>query len=372
MSRKRSDNSKWVTRIERTYTIRKNAVDLIFNSQQLAKAGKTPYDIVHSNGIVSLRHYSSNTVTADTERHRVPLVIVPPLAVNMLIYDLFPERSLVSYLTAQGFNVYLIDWGEPTLKQTHYDVSTYVEQLLPEFLGEIRRHSGEQELSLHGWSLGGAFALIYTALFQDQNIRNLVILGAPIDTHQSGYTGKFYQFLHRRSLWVRRNTKFRLHRLPSRLFHVSGMSNTLGFKLTDPIGNLAGYWQLLTKLDDRQYVINHATSSAFIDNMFAYTGGVMRDVILKFWIDNELATGKIHLGHRIANLADIQSALIVFGGSNDNIVTESAVKPLLNLVGSTDKAFALVPGGHMGIVSGSKAPESIWQKTTKWLSPRSH
>ena len=43
------------------------------------------------------------------KRHRVPLVIVPPLAVNMLIYDLFPERSLVKYLLARGFDVYLID-----------------------------------------------------------------------------------------------------------------------------------------------------------------------------------------------------------------------------------------------------------------------
>ena len=30
------------------------------------------------------------------------VVIVPPLAVNMDIYDLFPERSLVKYLTARG------------------------------------------------------------------------------------------------------------------------------------------------------------------------------------------------------------------------------------------------------------------------------
>jgi polyhydroxyalkanoate synthase len=372
MNRTTPEKSKWATRIQRTHTIRNNVVDRIFNSQQLAKAGKTPYDVVHSNGIMSLRYYSSNTVATDAVQYRVPLVIVPPLAVNMLIYDLFPERSLVNYLTAQGFHVYLIDWGEPTLKHTDYDLSTYVAQLLPEFLGQVRRHSGEQELSLHGWSLGGAFALIYTALFDDQNIRNLVILGAPIDTHQSGYMGQFYQFLHRRSLWVRRHTTFRLHRLPSRLFHVSGMSNTLGFKFTDPIGNLAGYWQLLSRLDDREYVINHATSSAFIDRMLAYPGGVMRDVILKFWIDNELATGKIRLGHRTADIADIQSALIVFGGSNDNIVTENAVKPLLDLVGSTDKAFALVPGGHMGIVSGSKAPEFVWKKTTEWLSPRSH
>ena len=106
--------------------------------------------------------------------------------------------------------------------------------------------------------------------------------------------------------------------------------------------------------------------------MLAYPGGVMRDVILKFWIDNELSTGRMQLGDRVAYLSDINSALIAFGGSKDNIVTQSAVQPLLDLVGSTDKNFALVPGGHMGIVSGSKAPESVWKKTAEWLSQRSH
>ena len=29
----------------------------------------------------------------------------------MYIYDLFPDRSLVKYLRAQGFELYMIDWG---------------------------------------------------------------------------------------------------------------------------------------------------------------------------------------------------------------------------------------------------------------------
>ncbi len=371
----------WKIQLQHLRNIRLNAFDRIFRHEQLAKAGKTPYEIVYRNALVSLRHYSPDALLPDVnqsyeskslaKRHQIPLVIVPPLAVNMLIYDLFPERSLVNYLVRKGFNLYLIDWGKPELKHSNYDVSTYVKVLMPEFLTQVRQHSGEQTLSLHGWSLGGAFVLIYTALFKDQNIRNLVILGAPVDTHKSGYMGEFYQFLNRKSQWIRQNTQFRLHQFPSRYFHVNGMVNTLGFKMTDPIGNLKGYWELLTKLADREYVINHATSSAFIDHMLDYPGGIMRDVILKFWIDNELSKGKIHLGDEIVELANVKSALLAFGGSNDNIVTPAAVKPIIDLIGSVDKEFALAPGGHMGIVSGSKAPETIWKKTTEWLSSRS-
>ncbi len=79
-------------------------------------SGKTPFDVIYKHEIMSLRHYRNET-EAPTHKHRVPLVIVPPLAVNMLIYDLFPTRSLIRYFLAQGFDVYLIDWGVPTLHQ---------------------------------------------------------------------------------------------------------------------------------------------------------------------------------------------------------------------------------------------------------------
>ena len=75
-------------------------------------------------------------MTVNKNTHKVPLVIVPPLAVNMLIYDLFPERSLVKYFVAQGFDVYLIDWGMPTRKHTHYNLNTYVSEFMPEFLAK--------------------------------------------------------------------------------------------------------------------------------------------------------------------------------------------------------------------------------------------
>lgn len=346
-----------------------NARDRILRGQQLALSGKTPFDIVYQREIISLRHYTA--ATDSTVKHRIPLVIVPPLAANMLIYDLFPNRSLVRYFLAQGFDVYLIDWGTPSLRQAKYNLGTYVKTFMPDFIEKIREHSGQQQLSLFGWSLGGALSLCYTALSQDKNIRNLMILASPINTHKSGYMGKFYQRLTVPAQWIRSNTKFRIHQVPSRVFHIHGWQNTLGFKLTDPIGNFKNYWELLKNLDDRQFVINHATSSSFVDNMLAYPGGVMRDIILRFWIDNELSTGSVQFGEQSANLKDIDCSVLAIGGSSDIIVTAEAVRPLMDLISSSDKQFEIVPGGHMGLVSGSQAPQLVWPVVTQWLAPRS-
>ncbi|MDU5774267.1 alpha/beta fold hydrolase, partial [Acinetobacter sp.] len=348
-----------------------NASDLFFRGPQIALSGKTPFDVIYKHEIMSLRHYK-NEAEAPIAKHRVPLVIVPPLAVNMLIYDLFPTRSLIRYFLAQGFDVYLIDWGVPTRHQAKYNFGTYIKVFMPEMLKQVRIYSGQQQLSLHGWSLGGALSLCYTALFKDKDIKNLIILASPIDTHKAGYMGKLYGSLTKPAQWVRKHTPFRIRQhVPSEVFHIHGWQNTLGFKLTDPIGNLKTYWQLLKNLDNREFIVDHATSSSFIDNMLAYPGGVMRDIILLFWIDNELSTGVVKFGELTAHLKDIDCSVLAVGGDTDIIVTADAVKPLMTLIGSKDKTFKTVPGGHMGVVSGSQAPSFVWPEISNWLATRS-
>ncbi|ENW93804.1 alpha/beta fold hydrolase [Acinetobacter sp. NIPH 298] len=354
---------------QQTRHIVSNAADRLLRGHQLALSGKTPFDVVYQREIISLRYYAADAGAA--QKHRIPLVIVPPLAANMLIYDLFPSRSLVRYFQSQGFELYLIDWGTPSLRQAKYNLGTYVKTFMPDFIEKIREHSGQQQLSLYGWSLGGALSLCYTSLFKDKNIKNLVILASPINTHQSGYMGKLYQRLTIPAQWIRNNTNFRIKQIPSRVFHIHGWQNTLGFKLTDPIGNFKNYWDLVRNLNDRQFVINHATSSSFVDNMLAYPGGVMRDIILRFWIDNELSTGSVQFGEQTANLKDIDCSVLAVGGNTDIIVTTEAIRPLMDLISSEDKQFKIVAGGHMGLVSGNQAPQTVWPVVTDWLAQRS-
>ena len=49
----------------------------------------------------------------------VPVVLIPPLAASSVIFDLLPQRSLVRYMLARGYDVYLIDWGEPERDHSH-------------------------------------------------------------------------------------------------------------------------------------------------------------------------------------------------------------------------------------------------------------
>ena len=358
-----------------------NAFDRVFRAASLVQAGQTPFETLHSDGLVSLRYspplqedfieLDGMVIPVERKTHRTPIVIIPPLAVNMLIYDLFPQRSLVRFLRAKGFEVYLIDWGIPKREHTHYNMHTYVAELLPAYLNRVREHSGEQELSLHGWSMGGMFTLFYSALSKDQHIRNAIVLGLPIDSHASGAIGWMYQRIADVAGVVRKRTGFKLHDLQPHWFYTPGWANTIGFKLTNPVGSVMGYWELLVRLGDREFVTNHATTSAFLDRMVAYPGGVIQDTVVRVWIDNQLAKGRIQIGEDFALLENVNANLLAIAGQEDTLATPGAAKRVMDHVSSADKTFRVAPGGHMGILAGSKAPRASWLELAEWLAVRS-
>ncbi|HAG92993.1 MAG: poly(R)-hydroxyalkanoic acid synthase (Pha) [Pseudomonadales bacterium] len=348
----------------RVKTLLSNAGDRVLRPHTLITAGKTPYDVVKDDGLVRLRHYRNAGQGAP--RYATPLVIVPPLAINMLIYDWFPQRSFVKYFLQQGFDVYLIDWGSPTRKHAGYTLATYVTKLLPEFLQAVRDHSGKQSLSLHGWSMGGGFALCYQAYTRDPDIRNIVTVGTALDGHANGQIGRQYAALNRALKAVGINFR----RVPSSAAYAPAWINAIGFKLSDPVSSVQGYVDLIRNLDDREFMIQHANQSAFMDNLEAYPGGVIRDWMYSVWLENEASRGYFTLGHRTIYLRDVSANLLALAGSNDKLANEHCCEPIMRLVGSEDKTFLRCPGGHTGILSGSRAPELAWPATAEWLSTR--
>ena len=77
------------------------------------------------------------------------------------------------------------------------------------------------------------------------------------------------------------------------------------------------------------------------------------------------------LSEEEVRLSDIHSSVFACAGKSDNMVTQAAVETLMDHISSSDKEFTVVAGGHMGILSGSKAPNDVWKKVADWLDTRS-
>lgn len=366
----------------RVAEIANNAFDRIFLPGTMVQSEQTPFEVIHTYGITSVRYYppleedeitlnDGTKMFAVGETHGVPLVFVPPLAARPTIFDLLPQRSLVKFFVARGFRVYLIDWGEPGREQAHYGLGDYVNDLMPEALKRIREHAQVQDLSLFGWCLGGLFSLMYAGVSRDAHLRNIVTVASPIDNREGDLMGKLTAALMKPAEMVRKLTSFRLHNLSPVKTMVPGWMNSLAFKMTDPVGSVTTYWDLVLRLWDREFVESHTTTSTFLNNMLAYPGRLIQDMFVKFAIDNDLSRGSVELDGQTVEFGRITSSVLVFAGATDTLVVPEAAKKSLELVASADKQYLVVPGGHMGVLAGSEAQAAVWAVAADWLAERS-
>jgi polyhydroxyalkanoate synthase len=358
--------------------ITQNARDRFFNPSSMVVAGQLPYDVIHREDLASVRHYHAltespiqageNVIPVSAHKHAIPLVIVAPLAVNMLIYDLFPERSFIKYLLAQGFDVYLIDWGKPGFKHAGYTLSNYMFDMLPACINAVREHSASARVSLHGWSMGGMLSAVYAATTEADDVENLIMLGTPFDGHSNGLPGAYYK----RVNTLMRRMGLSLRKMPARLAYAPGWVNVISFKLMDPVASIKGYVNLALRLGNREYVEQHANQAAFIDRLEAYPGGVVRDFMSSVLLENEtFRKGRFTVGKRVVQFKNIKANLLVLTGRKDNLATTKACKGVMGAVSSQDMELFEGGGGHIGILGGSEALKSIWPKTVDWLSQRS-
>ena len=207
---------------------------------------------------------------------------------------------------------------------------------------------------------------------EDDKIANLISIASPIDMHKANpITGPMSQLLSMPASFIKNKTGFRLDEMGNNKFHVDGKTLSWLFKMTNPLGVLSSYVELIRNLADDDYVARYMTMNEWFTNMPDYPGATVQDMMRKMGLYNRMAKGKLKIGNRVANFASIKSNILAFAGDNDKIVSIAGARAIMSIVGSTDKTFHIVPGGHAGVFTGSKAVHTTWSISKDWLQLRS-
>jgi len=371
---------------QRVAEMANNGIDWVFKHDTLIKSGRTWFELVHDGDLMAVRYYElpeddhielvdGSRMPIQRDQYAVPLVLVPPLGVTTETFDLMPQRSLVRYMVAAGFKVYLIDWGKPKKEHAHLGLKDYSYTMLGTALEKIRKHAGSREVSLMGWCMGGLLCLLHQGQMLDPHVRNIITVASPIDLESgsgmlAGLNGAA-QALDGPAQMVHKYVTLRLNTLDPARMSLPPWMTTLVFKMTDPVGSVTTYWDLVTRLWDREFVESHSTTSAYLNNMLMYPGGVLKDMATKVAPNNQLAKGKVEVGDNVAQIDAIESNLLAFAGRTDHLVPADVAARSVEIVASKDKEFRVAPGGHMGVIIGSKAQSAVWAETAQWLAPRS-
>lgn len=294
-----------------------------------------------------------------------PVLLVTPLAAPALCYDLRRGCSLVEHLVTQGRPTYLVEYGQVAFKDRALGLEHWVSEVLPEAVRRTSEHAGGRPVHVVGWSIGGIISLLTAAAWPELPIATLTVVGSPVDVTQVPLIAPV-----RPLLGVAGGSKASPISLAYRL--VGGMPEPLvrsAFQLTSFNKLVTKPFVTLAKLDDTDFLAQLEAVDRFTANMIAYPGRSFGQLYHRMIRHNEVATGTVELDGRELRFADVTVPVLAFGGADDVIAPVSCVEPVVGLLtGSPEVRFEVVPGGHLGMLTGRRARGTTWRLLDEWLT----
>ncbi len=329
---------------------------------------RTPYEILLEHGKLKVRRYlldegedewelGHGALRVSRRRQRYPVLLVPPLMVRPFVYDLSPGRSYVEVLGREGFDVYLVDFGEPDRADQYVSLDDYVLDYLPRSVDAVVADHGSGGLGIIGYCMGGLFGLMYTAVHEDPRVKGLVTIASPVDSHEMGLLA-----------FVVKHAHGQVDFLARRLGNIPGRLSSTAFKMLSPVKNATRYADLFINMWNDEYVNRFDALGQWTENFIDYPGTAFREFLEKFLKENQLKEGRMTFGGKPADLSRVRAPLLAFAGTTDKVVPVNAAAGILDLVGSEVKELKVVPGGHMGVFAGRMAPEKVWEPSARFLS----
>ena len=318
--------------------------------------GATPKDVIYAKGTMRLYRYRPVT----DEVYRIPIVLVMSLISKPYILDLSPGQSLVEYLLREGFDVFMVDWGIPRLEDSRLDLEYYALEALPRSIEEVQRVTGEKEVSILGYCMGGMFGLMYNGIVHDAPIANIICAATPIDFDGMGL---FKRWSDRR--W------FDVDRLVDSLGNIPPDLILNSFELLRPVQRWATYARLTDNLWNDLWVKNYRLFNRWVNDQIPFPGEAYRQMIKELMWENKLMKGELDLGGQRVDLAAITCPVLHVMAEHDDIAPIDATRPLTSLLGSEDKEDVVLKGGHVSLVAGRNAWFRLWPKISEWLGVRS-
>lgn len=331
-----------------------------------AERGTARKETVFSRGKLALHHVlptepmefelGTEQMVEAPPRQATPVVLIPPLMVRPYIFDLRPDHSMVRTLRKAGFDVYVVDFGVPDSDDEEVRLDDYVLDYVPACIDAALEHSGQRELSIAGYCMGGIFGMLHIAAHHDSRIKNLVTIGSPVAFDDMGIV----TFASKAGAMVVDPLMDVMGNVPSELIEI-------GFKLLGGPKMLTRYVDLVTNLWDYEYLRGFDSINAWGSDFIPYPREAFKQMVKDLAAGDKMRKGELSFGDKRVDLSSITCPVLAFAGKSDDIATLTATRAILEHVGSKDLEFREVPGGHIGVVAGSKAPEAVWGPIADWL-----
>lgn len=318
-----------------------------------AEVGQTESEVVYVENKLRLRRY-----TPEEKRHATPVFVVYALVNRPYILDLQPDRSVIRRLLEAGFEVYLVDWGEPSRLDTALGLSDYVCRYLVNCVDAACDRSSVENVHLLGYCMGGTLSIMYTTRFPER-VRTLSLMATPVVFDGTG------------GLLERWAAQYNPATVAQTYGNVPAELLASQFAMMEPVENLlTKYVRFFENIEDREFVEMFARMERWTWDGVDVAGRVFTEFVDDVYQNNRLIDGKLTIDGEPVDPVDIDVPLLQILGQYDHIVPPASSRPLNDAVGSDDERIIEFPAGHIGISVGGRAHAELWPEYCSWLAER--
>jgi polyhydroxyalkanoate synthase len=309
----------------------------------------TPADMVLRLGNCTLSRYHG--------AHRgEPVLLVHSLVTRPWILDLAPGHSLAAALVEAGFDVFLLDWGDPGREEALLDFDDHI-RLLALAEDHILQVTNEPRVHVVGYCAGGTLALMRSTVLSDDHLGSLTVIAAPVDCTAPGGMSRV---------------------LASRVIKpvlaldsdgcVPAAAIREAFHLLSPRAlRTVGYGIRVRRHPIKRY--GYTALARWVWEQRRLGGALLFDtvrMIRENTVVEALRDGRSGAEARRRERGLAPLPLLACVAERDHIVPPAMTLALADVEG-VDVDVLRCAGGHVSMLSGSRAGRSLWSDLATWL-----
>ncbi|MEO6692336.1 MAG: class III poly(R)-hydroxyalkanoic acid synthase subunit PhaC [Saprospiraceae bacterium] len=317
--------------------------------------GSTPKDLVWECDKIKLYRYRRDS----PPKTKIPVLVSFAIMNRHDVLDLQADRSLMKKLLDEGLDIYIMDWGYPTMADQYLTMEDYILGYMNDAVDFIRRTNKVKKIHKMGICQGGLFSMIYASIYPEK-FQTLTTYVAPFDFHNANCN-----MLFKWTKYVDVDTMVDTQRI------ISADILNNAFSMLKPSMDLAKYFGVMEMAGDKDKLMNFLRMEKWKGDCPDLSGEMYRKYIKDLFRDNKLINGKFELNGVRVDLKKMTVPFLNVYATEDNIIPNESTIAVMDHIGSKDKKLYAFPGGHIGVFVGAKSQKELAPSVVKWVLERS-